>query len=503
MNATKVEQVLAACEAGSVLPQKSTYFLPKLATGLVMYRLDGAAPRPAGGDRGRRTDDRDDEITADTLRAGRVRIFQPARGRAHEPGPGAARRVSCRRRTAGFSTSAAAPGALSFLLLARDPAATRRRRRAAAAAGGAGGARARRERLAAAARDRRRRRAERQLRAIGWAQRRSIWSRPTRRTGRWRGSRRPPDDERALAHQEIALALAEWVACAARAVRPGGRVAAIFPAERAADLLAELRARDLDPVRFRSVHPARGRARVARARRGGARGGRRAARRRAAAGATCRTARATRRRCGACSTKSSGCTIAPCGACCLQRRSGWWGAAAVDGDDGATGTAGSGGHGAARRARRERPARPERRAAGGQVIGSSGCPLFTPDDVWNADVSGKPVDATNTSKMNALIGAVNIHPDFGPGFGIPINVVPAEPAGVPIMFDAYADESDPGPYPFPGPANVRVEGPTTRRAATATATSSSCSRGRAWPTKATPASTTPTAGTARTARTGI
>ena len=46
MNPTKVEQVLAACEAGSVLPQKSTYFLPKLATGLVMYRLDGAAPRP-------------------------------------------------------------------------------------------------------------------------------------------------------------------------------------------------------------------------------------------------------------------------------------------------------------------------------------------------------------------------------------------------------------------------------------------------------------------------
>jgi len=47
MNPTKVEQVLAACEAGFVLPQKSTYFLPKLATGLVMYRLDGAAPRLA------------------------------------------------------------------------------------------------------------------------------------------------------------------------------------------------------------------------------------------------------------------------------------------------------------------------------------------------------------------------------------------------------------------------------------------------------------------------
>jgi uncharacterized protein (DUF1015 family) len=43
MNATKVEQVLQACEAGFVLPQKSTYFQPKLATGLVMYQVDPAA----------------------------------------------------------------------------------------------------------------------------------------------------------------------------------------------------------------------------------------------------------------------------------------------------------------------------------------------------------------------------------------------------------------------------------------------------------------------------
>ena len=45
MNATKVEEVLTVCEAGFVLPQKSTYFQPKLATGLVMYGLDGPAPR--------------------------------------------------------------------------------------------------------------------------------------------------------------------------------------------------------------------------------------------------------------------------------------------------------------------------------------------------------------------------------------------------------------------------------------------------------------------------
>jgi hypothetical protein len=40
MNATKVDQVLDACEAGFVLPQKSTYFQPKLATGLVMQKIE-------------------------------------------------------------------------------------------------------------------------------------------------------------------------------------------------------------------------------------------------------------------------------------------------------------------------------------------------------------------------------------------------------------------------------------------------------------------------------
>jgi uncharacterized protein (DUF1015 family) len=40
MNATSVSQVLDACEQGHVLPQKSTYFQPKLATGLVMYQVE-------------------------------------------------------------------------------------------------------------------------------------------------------------------------------------------------------------------------------------------------------------------------------------------------------------------------------------------------------------------------------------------------------------------------------------------------------------------------------
>ena len=92
------------------------------------------------------------------------------------------------------------------------------------------------------------------------------------------------------------------------------------------------------------------------------------------------------------------------------------------------------------------------------MIGSSGCPLFTPDDAWNVDISGAAVDATQTSVVAAAVGTIKIHPDFGPGFGIPFNVVPSSQKAVPVTFDTYADESDPGPYPLPDPSVARVEG---------------------------------------------
>ena len=40
LNATPVEQVLAVADAGARMPQKSTYFYPKLPTGLVMYPFE-------------------------------------------------------------------------------------------------------------------------------------------------------------------------------------------------------------------------------------------------------------------------------------------------------------------------------------------------------------------------------------------------------------------------------------------------------------------------------
>jgi hypothetical protein len=92
------------------------------------------------------------------------------------------------------------------------------------------------------------------------------------------------------------------------------------------------------------------------------------------------------------------------------------------------------------------------------VIGSSGCPLFTASDAWNVDISGAAIDTTQTGVVAAAVGTIKIHPDFGPGFGIPFNVVPASQPALPVTFDQYADESDPGPYPFPDVGAAHLEG---------------------------------------------
>jgi len=40
MNATRIEELRAVAEAGEHMPQKSTYFLPKMLSGLVVYKMD-------------------------------------------------------------------------------------------------------------------------------------------------------------------------------------------------------------------------------------------------------------------------------------------------------------------------------------------------------------------------------------------------------------------------------------------------------------------------------
>jgi tRNA1Val (adenine37-N6)-methyltransferase len=65
----------------------------------------------------------------------------------------------------------------------------------------------------------------------------------------------PPDEERAIAHHEVKLGLCEWIDRAATLCRPDGRVAVVFPATRAGELLGALQARGLPAARLRPVYP--------------------------------------------------------------------------------------------------------------------------------------------------------------------------------------------------------------------------------------------------------
>jgi tRNA1(Val) A37 N6-methylase TrmN6 len=69
-----------------------------------------------------------------------------------------------------------------------------------------------------------------------------------------------PDQEIARAHHEVTLTLAECLEAAAALRRPSGRVALIFVASRAGELLSGLAARGLAARRLRFVHPTLGQA---------------------------------------------------------------------------------------------------------------------------------------------------------------------------------------------------------------------------------------------------
>lgn len=89
-----------------------------------------------------------------------------------------------------------------------------------------------------------------------------------------------------------------------------------------------------------------------------------------------------------------------------------------------------------------------------------GCSIFPADNAWNTDISTfarHPNSDRIIAKIQS-IGTDNLHPDFGenPNYGIPYVVVGAAQPRVPITYDAFGDESDPGPFPIP--LDARVEG---------------------------------------------
>ena len=87
------------------------------------------------------------------------------------------------------------------------------------------------------------------------------------------------------------------------------------------------------------------------------------------------------------------------------------------------------------------------------------CPVFPGSHAWNQPIASLPLNPLS-AQIIARVGGSNLHPDFGenPLYGIPYVVVPGTQAPVPIVYDAYGDESDPGPFPIPLDAPIEGGG---------------------------------------------
>ena len=103
-------------------------------------------------------------------------------------------------------------------------------------------------------------------------------------------------------------------------------------------------------------------------------------------------------------------------------------------------------------------------ACSGMTVGAgaslNGFRPFPGNNLWNQDISAASVDPNSNSYIGFIGASVPLHPDFGSGeynggyIGIPYSVVDSSQSPVPIIFNAYGDESDPGPMPIPATANI-------------------------------------------------
>jgi hypothetical protein len=86
--------------------------------------------------------------------------------------------------------------------------------------------------------------------------------------------------------------------------------------------------------------------------------------------------------------------------------------------------------------------------------------MFPANNTLNRDISHAPVDPRSAEYVASIGLTAHLHPDFGtnPGYGIPYSIVPATQAKMPITFDEFGSESDPGPYPIPPGAPVEGAG---------------------------------------------
>lgn len=79
----------------------------------------------------------------------------------------------------------------------------------------------------------------------------AVFNPPYRRLG---SGRMNPDHQKAVARHEVAGTIQDFLTAAAYALRPEGRIYAIYPALRMVDLIAGMRDRRIEPKRVRLVH---------------------------------------------------------------------------------------------------------------------------------------------------------------------------------------------------------------------------------------------------------
>jgi hypothetical protein len=91
----------------------------------------------------------------------------------------------------------------------------------------------------------------------------------------------------------------------------------------------------------------------------------------------------------------------------------------------------------------------------GQGASLNGFLPFPSDNLWNKNISSAPVDPNSAAYINYIGSTIGLHPDFGSGeydgsyIGIPYTVVSSSQPLLPINYQAYGSESDPGPMPIP------------------------------------------------------
>ncbi len=104
------------------------------------------------------------------------------------------------------------------------------------------------------------------------------------------------------------------------------------------------------------------------------------------------------------------------------------------------------------------PGSPGTPTGAGPAVGP--CPVFPADNPWNADVSKLAVHPSSSTWVGSISSRTSLYHDFfqDTQYGIPYVVVGPTQALVPVTFDGYPSESDPGPYPIPATAPVEGGG---------------------------------------------